>query len=429
MNGALRRRILYFEPDLSGGHKVVYMNHLAQYMLGEPGDVRVIFATGHSGELARLPWWKDARSGAYPNVGVVTLSDSQVAVCRSGPLVRRGIAQAQIATKIGRSIQASFVVFGWIDQALAGIAARQIALPCAGILFRTPEELPGFTTRHWPSQLISRGGKLALCKLALSNPRLSCIFALDSGFVRHFTRSNVYSGRVRYLADPFVGTHSTAYDPPDGVGRDFKAEGRRVYLAIGGIDPRKGILQCLTALTSLSSTDASLVALLIAGRVSPDFRSELLSSIGRAIQSNPNLRIELHDRLLSDSEYHWLLSGCDVVLVTYQNAHLGSSGTLVQAAAAGKPVIGTRDGLVGQEIKEFGLGITIIPTSSKSIADAFKTDLSQHLKISGDGRTRFLQGRNPREFARALLAGAIDSMDDSPQKGLDNGKCGGAGSL
>ncbi len=54
----------------------------------------------------------------------------------------------------------------------------------------------------------------------------------------------------------------------------------------------------------------------------------------------------------------YLLKRCDVVLIPYQR-HVGSSGLLIWAASAGKPVITQDFGLIGALTRAYKLGQTV----------------------------------------------------------------------
>lgn len=395
---ARRRRILYFEPDLRGGHKVVFMDHVANHAMASGTNVEVIFAAGRSPELGRLSWWRDAMACRLEGVSAIELPAGMAQACCSTNLAWRGILQARIASRVAAAQEAHSILFGWIDQALFGIAARQVGLPCSGILFRSPDMTRRGRRTDWKV-----APKTALCLAALLNRRLQRVHCLDQCFVHGFNAAFPRSTPLLYLPDPVVPTDVPANGPLAKPLARARAEGRRIYLAIGGIDGRKGVVQFLAALRALNSRDASRVALTIAGRVAPEFKEQLQTAVAETRLATPALTIDVLDRFLDDEEYRWLLDRADVVLVLYQSGHRGSSGTLVQAVAAGKPVIGSSEGLIGHEIAQNGLGWTVDAGAPESIARMVEADLRSKPALERRVTARYLAGRSPVAFASALL--------------------------
>jgi glycosyltransferase involved in cell wall biosynthesis len=71
---------------------------------------------------------------------------------------------------------------------------------------------------------------------------------------------------------------------------------------------------------------------------------------------------------------HQLFSACTAVWVGYRR-HYGPSGVLIQAAAAKKPVVTGKEGLLGWQTQHYGLGHVCDPAEPESVAAALTQSL------------------------------------------------------
>jgi glycosyltransferase involved in cell wall biosynthesis len=196
--------------------------------------------------------------------------------------------------------------------------------------------------------------------------------------------------RVTHLLDTLVynnlqGTsQSTEYrlipEPVERLPEVDRAEARRAlgvpiegrYVAtVGGMDPRKGIDLLLAAFAraNLNNDDR----LLLVGKMNQAMRELVARDYGKLVDAG---RLQMVDRYVSDFEL-----GCGFlagdVLVTPHPQQVGSSGTMVRAAAAGRPVIASDFGWVGWVTKKFGLGTAINVRNLNAFAAAIESTLER----------------------------------------------------
>jgi glycosyltransferase involved in cell wall biosynthesis len=112
------------------------------------------------------------------------------------------------------------------------------------------------------------------------------------------------------------------------------------------------------------------------------------------------------DRYVSDTEQSLCFCASDVVLLPYIE-HFGSSGVLSLAAAAGRMVIASEEGLLARRIREHGLG-WVIPSGD---AKELNTRMHDASHLSSNEMDEFRQaahryaGTCSRDaFRKALLA-------------------------
>lgn len=209
--------------------------------------------------------------------------------------------------------------------------------------------------------------------------------------------------RVTHLLDTWVynnlqGTATTTEfrlipEPVEALPDVDRVEARRAlgvptdgrYVAtVGGLDPRKGIDLLLAAFSRarLNKDDR----LLLVGKMVQPMRDLIARDYGPLVDTG---RLVAVDRYVSDFEL-----GCGFlagdVLVTPHPRQVGSSGTLVRAAVAERPVIASDFGWVGWVTKAFGLGTTVDVTDANVFAAAIEMALSQPSNaVGGEAAARF----------------------------------------
>jgi glycosyltransferase involved in cell wall biosynthesis len=214
--------------------------------------------------------------------------------------------------------------------------------------------------------------KQVVLRAALRNPHFRTLFSLDPFAVPQIAR---WSRHTEIVALPEPLDHGDTIGSPSGDGSglpllDGLEPGRRRLVIFGSLDEKKGIGIVLDALQALPSETQQRLALILGGPVGGYRRDELLARIVR-LDAQTGLRLRLEDRFIPEEDVQPLLAACDLVLLTYQR-HVGSSGVLIRAAAAGVPVLATDYGVVGEQVRRHRLGITVDATSSESIREALE---------------------------------------------------------
>lgn len=180
---------------------------------------------------------------------------------------------------------------------------------------------------------------------------------------------------------------------------------RFVLLNYGIGDRRKGLH--LTVHAMLGSSPDSRLFLLCAGRIAKD--QELLKGLSQLEKQG---RAKVLDRYVSDSEESLCFCASDVVLLPYIK-HFGSSGVLSLSAAAGKMVIASDDGLVGQRVRKHNLG-WLFPSGNidelKKCMDKAILLTESEMSEFQEASLRYANSCSREAFRKALLS-AI-----SPQK-------------
>lgn len=403
--------VLYFEPSLGNGHRPVFLSNIVECLLRSNFPIKLTIATSEAPPIDRAPWWKEVASGDCKQVQFFRLPPSRAARCVTGPYVSRGYYQALVAGETARELACSFVFFAWLDHALVGTALGIVDYPCGGILFRSADgAVGGALSRQSPIRWLHYKVRDMLFIHSLKQRQLCFAMSVDALFVTRMKKISAVADRVSFLKDAYQRIDGAIDERVSAerllrvanVGKPWSA--RRTYLCVGGIDDRKSVVQCIEACMLVPPEDRCRIRFVIAGKVADSYRTPVTGAIARARAHAPELEVALLDRVLSNSEFHAIFHAADVVLITYRPGFLGSSGNLVQAIAAGKPVIAPDTGMLGQQVREYKLGATVNPRLTQSIADAIHQDLLSPLTLSADSTSEFLRDRSPDQFGCVILS-------------------------
>ncbi|MGE5841430.1 MAG: glycosyltransferase, partial [Deltaproteobacteria bacterium] len=114
------------------------------------------------------------------------------------------------------------------------------------------------------------------------------------------------------------------------------------------------------------------------------------------------------DRYIPQEEVEWCFAASDAVLLPYRK-HLGSSGVLVQAAMAGRPVVASNEGLVAERVRRFEMGWLFQSGDASSLRSLLSQlesgDLEENRKAMQKGLKRYASEFSREAFRRALTEG------------------------
>ena len=178
-----------------------------------------------------------------------------------------------------------------------------------------------------------------------------------------------------FLPDPWSGDFSVQSE--DAKAALTIPTNKVVFLHYGRGDRRKGLHLVVDAIENLKSD--SPIFLLCAGKLSHDYhlvkKLEALEERGLA---------KLVNRYVTDEEERLYFCAADAVLLPYIH-HYGSSGVLSRAAAAGKMVIASDEGLLARRIRDHELGFLFQTKNSQELQQR----MSEIVSLSSTDRDHF----------------------------------------
>lgn len=374
-------KVLVFEPA-RGGHHLGFLRFFVEDLL----------AGGHAVHLA-------AETGATPSAPLAAALGPLLARCTWVPLdhgpgrVLHG-ARLDALARAQRRVGAERVFACCLDLFTSGLFRRQaLGLPAPRVLHGRITGLfvrPRVADRR---EIASQGRwKTAGFRRLHRSGWLGRFFVLDESLPGELAEG-VSPGSAVPLPDPWTGDFSAG-----------RAEARRalglpentfLFLHYGTSSPRKGLPVVVAATRRLGPEGGS--ALVAAGRI--------LDRDGGAGAGLRELAAAgcayLHDRYIVDAEEPLFFRACDAVVLAYQG-HYGSSNVQSRAAAAGRPVVTSDEGLVGWRTRHHGLGLTFRSGDAGELAAALA-----RLRQEGTDRyapaLRAYAARHSRESFRQIL--------------------------
>jgi glycosyltransferase involved in cell wall biosynthesis len=331
---------LFFDPSASGHHTAYLTRMLTAALRG--GCIRVAFAASPA-LLARSEIQE-----------IRALHGDAVLALPAEPPVPRVFAGAVAMNfwwwssarrwyeEFSKTFAAKKVIFPYLDYFLyaSSVLGPPVSnAPVYGLTMRAPAT--------------GGSGFAAVKRLAFArvveNQSIEKIFVIDPTVAEDLSDIPVAAqAKVVYLADPAGGMPMSKR-----AGREIlKIDERRfVIVMFGAISERKG-LSHLLAVIGQPGIHPSVTAMIV---------GELDERSAAAISRQPEAvrkRITLIPHYVDDSYTDALFSAADCVWLVYRE-HLGMSGVQVQAGVFGKPVIASKDGLIGRYTREFDMGLTV----------------------------------------------------------------------
>jgi glycosyltransferase involved in cell wall biosynthesis len=331
---SVQPHIMLFEPGMEG-HHVSWLRYVAEDLLA--AGFRLTLAVDMRPEAVKLI--HDNLSSIINNVSLISVF-SEAGKFHGGSTIT---AMAYCLEKSG----AREVFVNNLDH-IASLCLRKAAvgiLPPALLLGRISGVYlrPRFlASAKWPpGNIIKDAGFARLC----ADRWFKNIFFLDE-YLCVVAKEKYAGPAFHVLPDPWDGDFSLSQKEARnalGIPTD-----RFVLLNYGVGDRRKGLH--LTVQAMLDRPLDSRLFLLCAGKVSP---ARGLSDKLLTLEKQGAAKIL--NRYVSVAEESLCFCASDTVLLTYRK-HFGSSGVLSLAAAAGKMVIASDEGLVAQRVRDHNLG-------------------------------------------------------------------------
>jgi colanic acid biosynthesis glycosyl transferase WcaI len=391
--------IVVLEPSHEG-HPQEWLAHIVRFALtdrlSEP--LRLVVAPQLHAELAALV---PAEAGGRIEVSALTPREQELCLHKS--LVISAFARWWVMRRYLKRYGARrghFLALDHLSLPLAlGLGANGKLLD--GILFRPSVHYQqiGPYAPDWRERVRDLR-KSVLYRMMLRNRSVDSVMTLDPFFARYAMTAYRGGAKVRAVPDPVQQL------PVDfGGGAQVVGErGRIRFLMFGYLAERKGVLALLAAVAYLPPSIASQLSLVIAGSVDPEIRDRMKHAIHDLRVLQPTVRLTFKEGRLSDDELQHEVKHCDVVLAPYQR-FVGSSGVLIWAAGAGKPVLTQNFGLLHRLAEDYRLGITADTSDPKELAEAM-----EQLIVEGPARhfdaalaRKFIRERSPHSFAAGIL--------------------------
>ncbi|MDC0834853.1 glycosyltransferase [Geitlerinema sp. CS-897] len=354
--------------DLSvRGHHPSYLRHLIEYVRRHDRDRAIALVVSPS-FVTEHP---DVVTLANETAGtrVVPISEEEFAALPSrnskwGRL-RRYFDEWELLRRTAERLEAAHCVVMYFDTYLLPLALGA-SLPCpfSGIYFRpTFHYHQFFGDRPSRKEQLQRWRETLVLKRVLRHPNLHRMLCLDRFSVEAVDRLSPTPKAVP-LPDP-LDFHPVSDERVSQIRIGLGIEPqRRVALLFGALNERKGVLQAIASLRQLPPELCQQLCVLLVGesRIVDRIEAEIAE-----VQIDRPVQILRQYEFVPEADVPAYFQLSDLVLAPYQR-HVGMSGILIWAAAAGKPVLSSDYGLMGELVRRYHLGISVDSTNSDAIA-------------------------------------------------------------
>ena len=315
----------------------------------------------------------------------------------------RNFQEWQLMCQYASKLKPSHSIVLYFDTYFLPLVLLKATPPCSfsGIYFRPSFHYPQFSSyspSRWDSWQQWRE-KFLLGKI-LSNPKLQNLFCLDPFAIKYIEQFDQKKKAV-HLPDPVEQYQSPELKPASIKEKLGVDSHRQVFLLFGAINGRKGIYQLLEAILQLPHQLCQQLCLLIIGESS--VAEHLETQIAVVCQAKPVQIIRRYE-FISDREVQAYFQLADVILAVYQR-HVGMSGILLLAAAAGKPVLSSNYGLMGEIVRYYHLGLTVDSTQPGEITAGLTNFLRSSTANFCDPTQMkaFVQANSAQKFAHTIF--------------------------
>ena len=402
-----KREILVFEPDVEG-HSQEWLQHLVDFVAtnDQAAAIAVLAPPALCATLSRsIPPVADGR------VRFIAMKPREVKLCSHRSLSLAAFARWWVMRRYLKRSGADMGFFLCLDLLSLPLAfgLRTHGKPLAGILFRPSVHYRAFGDyRPGLGEWLRDMRKDVLYRMMLRNPAVATILSLDPFFPAHAADHYRHGGKVQPLPDP---AHPAADSAATVVSADMVPAGRIAFLLFGYLTERKGPLMVLDALRLLPQRIAARVAVLFAGRIDPAIREAIETRRDGLAREQPDLWLRIDDRRLDRAELDSLVTQSAVILAPYQR-FVGSSGVLLWAARAGRPVLAQSFGLVGRLTRDHRLGLVADSSDPVKLAAEIErmVDGGPQTFIDLSSAADFASSRTPHRFASQVLACADNDV-------------------
>ncbi len=373
------RRLMLFDLAL-GGHHGNYIRYLIDYWceqnLSGSLDIVVLpqFLEVHA-DVAAIT------QSRHPKIKLIPITEAEVETLNSRKVVLsrvvRNFQEWDLYCRYASLLQATQSLIMYLDTCeIPLFVGKSSPCPFSGIYFRPTFHYRYFQGHQWSGKdkLQQIREQLTLSRI-LQRPKLKTLFCLDPFAIKHIEQ---FSSRAKvvYLPDP-VAIDGNDNPRVESIQINLGIEPhRQVFLLFGALDGRKGVYQLLDAISLLPDELCQQLCLLLVGGTNSAEQTKIEAKVKAICQHKPVQIIQRY-QFIPETDVTAYFHLADLVLAPYQK-HAGMSGILLLAAAAGKPVLSSDYGLMGEMVRNYQLGHTIDST----IPDEISKGLTHYLLSS-----------------------------------------------
>lgn len=378
------------------GHNLGHIQNLLCYLEQNPTNIEYIFLLNP--DAKNIPSIQTTAS----NIQLKFFTEEEFAPINSGMSI---VKSTQLIWKhIVRytvDYQVNKLIMMMLDMFQHTIGSSRLSCELSGVMFNPYPRVIAQedTLRAMQKSAITKARKLFTTWWMCRNAQLKRVFIFNDNETIKTMNETLGTKVFTYLPDP-------VYDYPTREGLDIREKykitsNKKIFLVFGSIDSKKNVVNFLKGMQNLSAVDASNACLLIIGRVRPEYQQILDETYKETLEKRPELQIIIESRFVDDDEMEAFVGQSDVISIAYIN-FFSSSGVIGLAARHSKAVIATKFGVVGNQTREYELGLTVDGFNTNEIKEAveyFIQNKSDYPKRA----TAFVKNHTSENFIKTLL--------------------------
>ena len=387
-------KILVFDFEITGHHPE-YLEHLVNYIKEEKNSEKNYYFVVHPDFCTKFPHIVQKVPAPKINFIAITCSEFNNLKKLNGNNVQYWdpFKIYDLLLKYAEIINPGICIVMYFNRLCKPLIRNKPNFDIRGILFSPVIHPP--LKNNFVS--ILKYTKLRLNRfLYTRNNKIKKIFVLNDVNGVLYLNKQIGKEVFYYLPDPIpVIEEETNFD----IRKKYEIEkGKKILLHFGSLRDSKGTVELIEALNLLSDEIASKCCLVMAGT---PLNTQMENKINDAVKNVKKVQIVYVNKFISNSKMKSFFKQCNLVVMPYKNA-LASSGVIGHAIIAGKPVISTQQGLIGEIIKTYWKGELIDRIEPEKIAKAIEKSFSN---VYPEIDTKnFIEEHTPFNFANILLA-------------------------
>ena len=243
--------------------------------------------------------------------------------------------------------------------------------------------------------ILNRLRKKAQFKFTLLNGNLTKLFILNDPIAVQ-NLNNVFKRKqiFKFVPDPIKIRRFNLID----IREKYQIpKNKNILLFIGGVQKRKNIINILNSIHLLSYTEKKKICFLILGKC---FDIDLLNETLFEINQIKDVQIIFNNYFVDNNEFESAIQESSILFTIYSDFYC-SSGIIGNGAKHNSFIIGTKNGVIGNYIKNYNLGLTVDPNNINEISATISEGLANE-NWKGNN-SEFIKIHNYEIFVETIL--------------------------